>query len=38
LKATNTDIAIGKYPIGETPFSKRKKFSFFEDNVNGQQS
>jgi len=24
LKATNTDIAIGKYPIGQSPFFKRK--------------
>jgi len=22
LKATNTDIAMGKYPIGQTPFFK----------------
>jgi len=24
LKATNTDIAIGKYPIGQTPILKGK--------------
>jgi len=26
LKATNTDIAIEKYPIGQTPVFKDKKF------------
>jgi len=28
LKATNTDIAIGKYPIGRTPFIKEEKLQF----------
>ena len=32
LKATSTDIAIGKYPIDRTPFLlKTKNVSFFED-------
>jgi len=31
LKATNTDIAMGKYPISQTPFFK----SFGEDSNNG---
>jgi len=26
LQANNTDIAIGKYPIGQTPIFKEKKF------------
>jgi len=26
LKATNTDIATGKYPIGQTTIVKEKKF------------
>jgi len=34
LKATNTDITIGKNPIGQTQFLKRKNFSFFEDTEN----
>jgi len=25
LKATKTDIAMGKYPIGQTPIFKKKK-------------
>jgi len=28
LKATNVDIAIGKYVIGLTPFIKDEKFRF----------
>jgi len=30
LKSTNTDIAIGKYPIGQTPFFKRKTSAFLK--------
>jgi len=26
LKATNTDVAIGKYPINQTPIFKEKTF------------
>jgi len=26
LKATNADIAIGKFPFGQTPIFKEKKF------------
>jgi len=29
LKANNTDIAIGKYLIGQTPFREHKKLQFF---------
>jgi len=28
LKATNTDIAIGKYPIDRNPFPKDEKRQF----------
>jgi len=35
LKVTNTDTAIGRYQIGQTPFSKEEKLSFFEDTTNG---
>jgi len=34
LKATNTDIAIGKYSIGQTHFFLRD-FNFFEDSKYG---
>jgi len=30
LKATNIDIAIGKYPLGQTPFFKRKTSNFLK--------
>ena len=29
-KATNTDTAIGKYPIGQTPFFQKEDFRVFE--------
>jgi len=32
LEATNTDIAIGKYPIGQTPFFQEEDLSFFESS------
>jgi len=36
LKATNTDIAIGKYLIGQTAFfQSEENFSLFEDSKNG---
>ena len=34
-KATNTDITIGRYPIGQTPFFQDEDFSFFEGSKNG---
>jgi len=30
LKATNADIVIGKYPIGQIPFFKRKTSAFLK--------
>jgi len=40
LEATNTDTAIGEYPIGQTPFFQEEDFSFFEGSKNekAQQS
>jgi len=38
LKATNTDIAIGKYAIGQTPFFRRKTPAFFNLVKMAQQS
>jgi len=34
LKATNTDIPIGKYLIGRTPRFKEENFSFFKVTKN----
>jgi len=30
VEATKTDIAIAKYPIGQTPIFQEEDFSFFE--------
>jgi len=38
LKATNIDIAIRKYPIGQTPFFKRKTSAFSKIVKTVQQS
>jgi len=38
LKATNADIAIGKYPIGQTPSFKRKTLAFLKIVKMAQQS
>jgi len=35
LKATNTYIAVAKYPIGQIPIFKEKIFQLFEDAENG---
>jgi len=32
---TNTDKAIGKYPVGQSPSFKKENFHFFEDTKNG---
>jgi len=37
LKASNTDIAIGKYSIGQTPIFKKKKSSYLEDTEYGPE-
>jgi len=34
-KATNSDTAIGKSPIGQTPFLEDKDFSYIEGSKNG---
>jgi len=38
LKATNTDIAIGKYAIGQTPVFTRKTSAFMKIVKMAQQS
>jgi len=35
MKAAKTDTAIGKCPIGQTPFFQEEEFSFFEGNKLG---
>jgi len=38
LKATNTNVAIGKYAIGRTPVFKRKTSAFLKIVKTAQQS
>jgi len=35
LKATKTDIPIGKCLVGQTPFFQEENFSLFEVTING---
>jgi len=38
LKATNTDIAVGKYLVAQTPFLQEEDLSFFEGSKITQRS